>query len=74
MSWRTVCVTQRCKLEYRMGYIRKEEPVKIHLSEIGVLIVESTAVSLTSSLLSELNKQKIKVIFCENHNPGEMGP
>lgn len=78
MSWRTVCVTQRCKLEYRMGYmvIRKEEPVKIHLSEIGVLIVESTAVSLTSSLLSELNKQKIKVIFCdENHNPyGEINP
>lgn len=78
MSWRTVCITQRCKLEYRMGFmiIRKEEPLRIHLSEIGVLIIESTAVSMTSSLLSELNKQKIKVIFCdENHNPyGELVP
>lgn len=72
MSWRTVCITQRCKLEYRMGYmvVRKEEIQRIHLSEIAVLIIESTTVSLTAALLNELNKQKVKVIFCdEQHNP-----
>lgn len=72
MSWRTVCITRRAKLELRMGalVIRGEDITRIHLSEIGVLIVESTAVSLTASLLAELVRQKIKVIFCdEQHNP-----
>ena len=72
MSWRTVCITQRCKLEYRMGYmvVRNEEIQRIHLSEIAVLIIESTTVSLTAALLNELNKQKVKVILCdEQHNP-----
>ena len=44
--------------------------VKIHISEIEILLVESTAVSLTAVLLSELTKKKIKVIFCdEKRNP-----
>lgn len=72
MSWRTVCITKRAKLEYRMGYlhVRAEEITKIHLSEIAVLIIESTAVSLTVNLLNELIKNNIKVIFCDvQHNP-----
>ena len=44
--------------------------MKIHLSEILLLLIESTAVSLTASLLCELTKRKIKVIFCdEKRNP-----
>ncbi len=72
MSWRTVVITSNAKLDYRMGYmvVRKADTIKIHLSEIGTLIVESTAVSLTAALLSELSKKKIKVIFCdEKRNP-----
>lgn len=72
MSWRVVTVTNRCKLEHRLEYLvcRGEETVKIHLSEISVLIVESTAVSITASLMCELTRRKIKVIFCdEKHNP-----
>jgi CRISPR-associated endonuclease Cas1 subtype II len=50
--------------------VRQSEITKIHLSEISMLIVESTAVSLTVGLLSELTKRKIKVIFCdEKRNP-----
>lgn len=55
-----------------MGYlvIRKEDKVRIHLSEIAILIIESTAVSLTTALLNELTKKKIKVVFCdEKRNP-----
>ena len=49
---------------------KKEETYKIHLSEIGMLLIESTAVSLTAMLLCELTKHKIKVVFCdEQHNP-----
>lgn len=42
----------------------------IHLSEIGTIIIDSTLVSITSYLLAELVKRKIKVIFCdERRNP-----
>ncbi len=72
MSWRTVVVSTHSKLEYKMGYLvcRNEQIQKIHLSEISTLIIESTAVSLTSALICELIKNKINVVFCdEKHNP-----
>ena len=73
MSWRTVVVTGIAKLDFKMDYLvlrKKEETYKIHLSEIGMLLIESTAVSLTAMLLCELAKHKIKVVFCdEQHNP-----
>lgn len=72
MSWRTVVISNRAKLDLQMGYmvVRGETTVKIHLGEIGVLLVENTAVSLTASLLAELTKRKVKVIFCdEKRNP-----
>lgn len=67
MSWRIVEITKRAKLDCKLNYlvIRSDETVKIHLSEIYMLLVESTAVSLTAALLCELNKRKIKVIFCD---------
>ncbi len=50
--------------------IRQEETTRILLSEIAVLLIESTAVSLTTALLCELIKQKVKVLFCdEKRNP-----
>ena len=72
MSWRTVVVSSSAKLDYQLGYlvVRKDTTVKIHLSEISILIIESTAVSLTAALLNELVKKKIKVVFCdEKRNP-----
>lgn len=72
MSWRTVIIRNRAKLDLKLGYlvIRNEETLKIHLNEIAVLIIESTAVSLTSALLCEMTKKKIKIIFCdEQRNP-----
>lgn len=72
MSWRTVVISQNAKLDYQIGYlvVRGQDTHKIHLNEISTLIIESTAVSLTAYLLSELMKNKIKVIFCdEKRNP-----
>lgn len=68
MSWRVVVVSGRAKLDYKMDYlvVRNEMDTKrIHLSEISVLMIESTAVSLTSYLLCELTKRKIDIIFCD---------
>lgn len=72
MSWRVVVISKRAKLDYQLGYlvVRNENVTKIHLGEISTLLVESTAVSITTSLLAELTKKKIKVIFCdEKRNP-----
>lgn len=67
MSWRIVRITSNSKLDYKLGcmVVRNEVVKKIHLSEISLLIVESTAVSITTALLSEMIKKKIKVIFCD---------
>lgn len=73
MSWRIVVVKNKSKLDYKMEYlvVRTEEKTsRIHINELSVLLIESTAVSLTAYLLAELSKKKIKVIFCdEKCNP-----
>ena len=72
MSWRTVVISQSSKLDYQLGYmvVRQENIHKIYISEIHTLVIETTAVSITASLLAELIKQKVKVIFCdEKRNP-----
>ena len=57
MSWRTVVITRRCKLDFKMGFmvIRSDEVTRVFLDEIAVLIIESTAVSLTA-LIPDKNK------------------
>ncbi len=65
-------ITNTAKLDYQLGcmVVRGEETIKIHLNEIEMLIVESTAVSFTAYLMNELIKNKVKVIFCdEKRNP-----
>ncbi len=72
MGFRTVVIKNRAKLEYRMNnlIVRGETEKKVLIDEINTLIIQSTAVSLTASLLCELMKNNVKVIFCdEKHNP-----
>lgn len=68
MSWRIVAITSRAKLDYKMNYLvvrTSEETKRININEISVLIIESTGVSLTAYLLSELIKSKLYVLFCD---------
>lgn len=78
MSWRTVVISSRCKLDLKMGYlvVRGEEVRRIHLDEIALLLIENPAISLTGVLLSELVARKVKVIFCDSkHTPqAELAP
>ncbi len=73
MGWRTVVVSKPSKLDLRLGYMvvrNCETSIRVHIGEISVLIIENTASSITTALLNELTKQKIKVIFCdEKQNP-----
>ena len=67
MSWRTIVITSRCKLDYKMGFmvVRAEETKKIFLDEVAVLLIENPEVSLTGCLLEALTEKKIRVIFCD---------
>lgn len=68
MSWRVVVISNRAKLDYKMDYlvVRNENATsRIHISEISVLMLESTAVSITAYLMCELVKRKINIVFCD---------
>lgn len=73
MSFRTVVIRKRSKLDLKANYlvVRDEyNTTKVFINEISTLILESTAISITTALLCELNKNKINVIFCdEKRNP-----
>jgi len=73
MSWRTIVISNRAKLDFKMNYMtvrNDQETTRIFINEIYMVIIESTAVSITGALLSELTKKKVKVIFCdEKRNP-----
>ena len=73
MSWRTVVVSSRSKLELKNNYlvIRSDTVKRIHIDEISVLMVENTGCAITASLLETLWNKKIAVIFCDRRrNPG----
>lgn len=73
MSFRTVVIESRCKLEYSLNYMicRKGDEIKrILIDEIKMLIIDSLQVVLTTSLINELSKRKVKIIFIdETHDP-----
>ncbi len=78
MGFRTVFIVNHCKCSYKNDYlvVRGENLQTIHLSEIETIVFDSTAVSVTAVLLSEIMKWKINLIVCdEHHNPiGELLP
>ncbi len=60
-----------------MGYLvvrTLDSTKRIHMSEISVLMLESTAISITAYAMCELLKQKAKIILCDHQrNPcGEL--
>lgn len=68
MSWRTVIISGRAKLDYKMGLmvVRGEETKRVVIDEIAVLVIEDPAVSLTGCLVEALIEKKVKVIFCDS--------
>lgn len=79
MSFRTVVINKANKISYKNRFLVVKDDMDekyIHLSEIDTIIVDSTAVSISTYLLKELSANKINLIFCdEKHNPfGELSP
>ena len=72
MNWRIVVIENQAKLDCKMGYmvVRGLETKRVLLDEIGILLIENPAVSLTGILIEALTEKKIKVIFCDRkRNP-----
>jgi len=68
MGFRVLTVNVHSKLSYKNNHLifRGEEQVEmIHLSEIDVVIVETTDVVVTSMLIAKMIEEKILLIFCD---------
>ncbi len=79
MAFRNVLIVSRCKLDYSLNYLVIHKGIdvkKILLDEIKVICLNTTQISITTALISECLKKKIKIIFSdEKHNPvGEITP
>ncbi len=68
MSWRTLFFSNPCKLSLKdknLLYQSKEEEIKIAIDEIGVIILESHQIVITTALLSKLANMKVTVFICD---------
>lgn len=79
MAFRNVIISSRCKLDYSLNYMichKGLEETRISLDEIKMVVINSTQVSITSTLISECLKKKIKIMITDDkHNPsGEIIP
>lgn len=69
MGWRTVVVNQHSKLAYKNNHLMYKTAQKIemiHLSEIDVLMIETTDINITTMLLKRLVDYRVLVIFCDD--------
>lgn len=69
MAWRTLVVNCHSKLSYRNNHLlfqSADRMEQIHLSEIDVLILENTMITMTTMLIKRLIDEKIAVIFCDD--------
>lgn len=69
MGWRTVIVNTHSKLAYKNNHLifkSAQQNEMIHLSEIDVLLLETTDITITTMLLKRLVDENILVLFCDD--------
>lgn len=69
MGWRTVIVNVHSKLTYKSNHLIFKSATQtevIHLSEIDILLLETTDIILSTMLIKRLIDEKILVIFCDD--------
>jgi CRISPR-associated protein Cas1 len=72
MSWRVICVSQTAHLSVRLSnlVVRQEEEITVPLEDVGVVILESRAVTVSAALLDALIQHKVALFVCdERHLP-----
>lgn len=69
MGWRTVVVNTHSKLTYKNNHLvfrTYDRQELIHLSEIDVLLLETTDITLTTMLIKRLIDENILILFCDD--------
>lgn len=69
MGWRTIVVNQHSKLSYKNNHLIYKDSSQtemIHLSEIDILLLETTDIVLSTMLIKRLSDENILVIFCDD--------
>ncbi|MDE6472214.1 MAG: type II CRISPR-associated endonuclease Cas1 [Clostridia bacterium] len=72
MGWRSIVVDSPSKISFKNNYlvVTGNDNNMIHISEIDMLMVSTTQATMTAHALCELNKAKIRIVFCdEKRNP-----
>ena len=68
MGFRTVVVNKHSKLSYKNNHLiykSVKQTEMVHLSEVDVLILETTDIAITTMLISKLVDENILTIFCD---------
>ncbi|MGO3732697.1 MAG: type II CRISPR-associated endonuclease Cas1 [Vagococcus sp.] len=68
MGWRTIIINKHSKLSYKNNHLMfksVDQHDMVHLSEIDVLVLETTDITLTSMLVKRLIDYNVLVIFCD---------
>lgn len=68
-GWRTVVVNTHSKLSYKNNHLIFKDAYQtelIHLSEIDILLLETTDIVLSTMLVKRLIDENILVIFCDD--------
>ena len=69
MGWRTIVVNSHSKLTYKnnhLVYKSSSQNEMIHLSEIDVLLLETTDILITTMLIKRLVDENILILFCDD--------
>ena len=69
MGWRTIVVNTHSKLSYKNNHLIFKDVSRtelIHLSEVDILLLETTDIVLSTMLIKRLVDENILVIFCDD--------
>lgn len=68
MGWRTLIINKHSKISYKNNHLifkSVDQYEMIHLSEIDMLILETTDISITTMLIKRLVDENILILFCD---------
>ena len=75
MAWRVVSIENPAQLSLRDNriVIKQDEEVSLPLEDIDTLLLDNYAISISANLLSELSRNKVTTILCDDkHLPASI--
>lgn len=69
MGWRTIVVNKHSKLSYKnhhLIYKSVDQNEMIHISELDILLLETTDILITTMLIKKLIDENVLILFCDD--------